>query len=647
MQPLEPHLVCCPHCGHASRDAEFCDACNCEIGELSSPQQAAPTQIDLGDGQVVDCSFLQQGWPDLEQSEPFEVTWQKPHRGRLHAFSPQHWASVREAVEERSRTQLRALPPIRIIPAEAGAVVLVEYCEGTNPLSELNSAASSAGTGPVLHEIQCRVQLYGQAMAELHGQGLVWLNFDPQAVEVVQGEARITNLDTVLFRRGECPSRLRVSPRYSPPEVCRFQGGRIGPASDVFHLAMYTYYAVAGLLPEGFSGRGLEAFGFRIPPLRIYVPHLPAGIWPVLARGLQSDPLLRQATIDEFLAELDAAIRAISPALWVDRSPPGSGKNRLISPRNRRRQNRWCPEIGQLTIAGAAKSALGAVNQDSVVVETVTHESRRWQVMIVADGVSVSRIGRGEIASQTACRGLLEFVQQAVATTPGPHDWASILEQACLQASQQILQVAQPELAGLRNVADNEVMSTTLVMGILDGNVLHLANVGDSRAYRISSNGIAEQLTVDGDVGTSMLAEGVPPEQVQELGVSAKSLRYCLGACSQEADGRLVCNPVRCRPTYSRWELGPDETVVLCTDGLVEEGVFLEPEELAASVTAGVSSTAQQLAERLVCEADHRQRVPSPNELGGFGDNISCVILRVTEARQTRMKPGTVKNETY
>ena len=644
MQPLEPHLFCCPHCGHASRDAEFCDDCNCEIGELGPLQQAAPTQIDLGSGQVVDCSFLQQGWPDLEQSEPFEVTWQKSHRGRLHAFSPQHWGQVRETVEERRRTQLRVLPPIRILPAAAGAVVLVECCEGSNTLSELKSVTSAAGMGSALQEIWWRSRLYGQAMAELHEQGFVWLNFDPEAVEVVQDESRITNLDTVLFRRGECPNRLRVSPRYSPPEVCRFQGGRIGPASDVFHLAMYTYYAIADLLPEGFAGRGLEAFGFRIPPLRIYVPHLPAGIWPVLARGLQSDPQLRQSTVAEFLSELDAAIRAIPSALRISRYIQDSGKNRLISLRNSRRQNRWCPEIGHLTIAGAAKSALGAVNQDCVVVATITHESRRWQVIIVADGVSVSRIGRGEIASQTACRRLLDFIQQTFSTTPAPHDWASILEEACLLASQQILQAAQQELAGLRNVADNEVMSTTLVMGILDGNVLHLANVGDSRAYRIA-NGIAEQLTVDGDVGTSMLAEGVPPEQVQELGVSAKSLRYCLGACSPEADGQLVCNPARCRPTYSRWQLGPDETVVLCTDGLVEEGVFLEPEELAATITAVATSTAQQLAERLVHEADRRQRVPSGNELGGFGDNISCVILRVKEARQTRRRPSTVKNE--
>ena len=50
-------------------------------------------------------------------------------------------------------------------------------------------------------------------------------------------------------------------------------------------------------------------------------------------------------------------------------------------------------------------------------------------------------------------------------------------------------------------------MSTTALIGVLDGSDLYLANVGDSRAYLVAS-GLAEQLTVDGDVASSQLRQG-------------------------------------------------------------------------------------------------------------------------------------------
>src|SRR5262249_51520648 len=145
------------------------------------------------------------------------------------------------------------------------------------------------------------------AFRPLHEAGLVWVNFDPLALERSSDRVQITNLDLEVFRAGECPESLSVSPRYSPPEVCSFRAGRIGPATDVFHLSLYAYYWLAGLLPHGFPGRGLEAFHFEIPPLRIYRPHLPSGIAPVLERGLARDPAERFPSTVELMLELWAA----------------------------------------------------------------------------------------------------------------------------------------------------------------------------------------------------------------------------------------------------------------------------------------------------------------------------------------------------
>src|SRR5262249_50274985 len=91
-------------------------------------------------------------------------------------------------------------------------------------------------------------------------------------------------------------------------EVCGFRAERIGPATDVFHLALYAYYRLAGLLPEGFPGGGLEAFDFDVPPLRIYRPGLLPAVAPLLTRGLARDPADRFASPAGFLDALERAV---------------------------------------------------------------------------------------------------------------------------------------------------------------------------------------------------------------------------------------------------------------------------------------------------------------------------------------------------
>jgi serine/threonine protein phosphatase PrpC len=171
-------------------------------------------------------------------------------------------------------------------------------------------------------------------------------------------------------------------------------------------------------------------------------------------------------------------------------------------------------------------------------------------------------------------------------------------------------------------------MSSTALVGVLRGGELTLACAGDSRAYLVTQTG-AEQLTVDGDVRCTQLAEGAPPEEVGALGVDALALYTCLGVGEVDARGAFRCSVERSTPQVSRWRLLPGDVVVLCTDGLVEEGVFLSPADLAGLVAEGRGLPAQALAERLVAAADVRQREPSPQEPDGLGDNITCVVLVV------------------
>ncbi|MBC8116312.1 MAG: protein phosphatase 2C domain-containing protein, partial [Candidatus Saccharimonas sp.] len=438
-------------------------------------------------------------------------------------------------------------------------------------------------------------------------------------------------------------------------------------------LALAVYYRLARLETEGFAGRGLESFGFEVPSLRIFRPDRPAGIWPVRRRALSVNANHRPASTGEFLQQLERAAERVTsrplstqqvgcvkssertsgisavpttvrsedsthptasePSLWqrVVRRLAGEAtlESSNVSPQL---TLPTAVDVGWQTVAGRAKSALGAVNQDCAVVQREPVRDRDVLLMIVADGVTHARVGAGERASGLACEVLVASIREQIRSCPADAEpaWPGILDRACQSASEAVVAEALSLPDRPAQISDNDLMSTTALLGVLDGSDLYLANVGDSRAYLVA-NGLAEQLTVDGDVAASQLAQGTPPEQVQELGTAGKALRFCLGACRETDDGQLVAELERARPQIGHWRIEPGDTFVLCSDGLVEERVFLEPEDLVRIVDAHRDLASQGLAEQLVAAADTRQRLPSETEPNGYGDNITCIVLRLVE----------------
>src|SRR5207302_2736495 len=148
-----------------------------------------------------------------------------------------------------------------------------------------------------------------------------------------------------------------------------------------------------------------------------------------------------------------------------------------------------------------------------------------------------------------------------------------------------------------------DLMGTTLTAAWLEGNVLGLANLGDSRAYLIDAAHV-EQLTVDGDLASGMLIEGMPPETIRAAGLVAKSLRECIGGCTFNAAGDITILEDCCNPKASRWHLWPGDIVILCSDGLVDEETFMEPTALAEIARAYRHLPAEELARHLVEAAD-------------------------------------------
>jgi protein phosphatase len=279
-------------------------------------------------------------------------------------------------------------------------------------------------------------------------------------------------------------------------------------------------------------------------------------------------------------------------------------------------------EIGVHTRTGRTKSAGRAVNEDCVLLKEFTAPARA--LVAVADGISSCDVGSGAIASRTACEVLeTAFGQDSLAA-----NFAGRMIAACHRGAHLLLDWAICRGERQTLLRGHHLMGTTLTVAWLEGNFLSLANLGDSRAYLINAQGV-EQLTVDGDLGCALLGAGAPPEEVQEMGGVAKALRDCMGGCYRTPQGQLAIDLDRCQPTLSRWPLLPHDIIVLCTDGLVEEGQFLHPEELAALVRANHGLPATALAEKLAEAADARQRLPSQEEPDGWGDNISCAVIKI------------------
>jgi serine/threonine protein phosphatase PrpC len=116
---------------------------------------------------------------------------------------------------------------------------------------------------------------------------------------------------------------------------------------------------------------------------------------------------------------------------------------------------------------------------------------------------------------------------------------------------------------------------------------------------------------------------------VRELGAEATALYSCLGVSDPGPDGKLIPFVARSLPFITHWKLLPGDVVVLCSDGLVEEGVFLDPVELAGLLISETDRPASELAELLVQAAKLRHRNPTPWEPEGCGDDVTCIVLVV------------------
>ena len=209
-------------------------------------------------------------------------------------------------------------------------------------------------------------------------------------------------------------------------------------------------------------------------------------------------------------------------------------------------------------------------------------------VFAVADGMGGHLAG--EIASARAL-GPIEALDGRVFSDPGDADAA--LRDAVVEANEIVSRMAEEEPA-------YRGMGTTLTAAMIEGRRLHIAHVGDSRAYLLRA-GRFNQLTDDHTLVQHLIDAGQISRQEAASHPQRSIITRAIGVSRDiEVDSMTV-------------DVEPGDQILLCSDGLT--GV-LEDDEIAGELRSG--DDAEAIIGRLIGAANAR----------GGPDNITLVILR-------------------
>lgn len=404
-----------------------------------------------------------------------------------------------------------------------------------------------------------------RALAEAHAAG-----------EVLAGERdAITNAGTGF--------RLRTRPAASPDE----------PREDVRVVMRLVLEQVLGRLPS---------------PADLADDDL----CPLVSAVEPSLPLELLAVAQECLARTSERRPADALAL-CERLAVASACHEL------RHQLPLAPHAGLVagfnTHIGAVKSLQSQTNQDAFWV--VGDPS--LALVGVADGISLSSAGTGDLAAFLLARTMrTQWEEHGASLVDAPPGRVHAFLYEALRRANKVICDQALRLAG--GDLDRHVpMGTTALAAVIRGNRVHLAGMGDSRAWVVGRFGAAVA-TADGNLQSLRLREALSGRDVEWDEPRHSLTSYC-GHFTM--DGRIEMPTVFTR-TFT---LLPDEWLVLATDGLSD---YADEEEagvgrvLVRQVREATGATpgarAMDLARRLVDAANR----------GGGGDNVTVLALTLS-----------------
>ena len=225
-------------------------------------------------------------------------------------------------------------------------------------------------------------------------------------------------------------------------------------------------------------------------------------------------------------------------------------------------------------------------NQDRVHAEFLADNVA---VAVVCDGMGGARAGN--IASMLAVEAFVEALQDLPPGTP--EDPEALLAQGSAGANTVVYHRA-------RRDPDCHGMGTTMVAALVLSDMAYLLNIGDSRAYYISGNGI-EKVTRDHSLVEDMVRRGdITPEQARNH--PQKNLIT-----------RALGTEEHVRADFYRKKLESGDSLLLCSDGLSN---VVSDQEMLYEVLHG--GPVGECCHRLLDIALSR----------GAPDNVTCVLFQ-------------------
>jgi protein phosphatase len=225
-------------------------------------------------------------------------------------------------------------------------------------------------------------------------------------------------------------------------------------------------------------------------------------------------------------------------------------------------------------------------NEDAYLVDA------EHGLFVVSDGMGGQQAGA--LASQVVVKVLPRLIRERIARLrrPTSERIQQALRDAIVELSRQLHQESTSQL-GLKG------MGATVVVALVRGRCLHIAHMGDSRAY-LFRKGSLTQLTEDHSVvGILLRSEQITPEEAKTHPARSQLSRYV------GIEGEV-------HPDARSMGLVKGDRLILCTDGLTG---MVSDAEIAAV-----------LKERSEPQEACRALVDAANKAGGT-DNITVVVL--------------------
>ena len=229
-------------------------------------------------------------------------------------------------------------------------------------------------------------------------------------------------------------------------------------------------------------------------------------------------------------------------------------------------------------------------NQDAFLLREQTASGHT--VCVVCDGMGGSAGGR--MASRIATETFMEELDKVLSPDMEPEQLKAVSSYAVALANDAIQAVAE-------TLEEYQNMGTTLVCAVSCAGGVVISNVGDSRAYHITEDGI-NRITRDHSLVERMVERGDITEEEARRHPNRNLVTRVLGP----KDANAQCDGYVC-PVKS------GEYILLCSDGLVDT---VSDQEMLFEVIHGEDP--DSCLERLIAIAKKQ----------GAPDNVTAVLMK-------------------